>query len=253
MDKLTPLVAELNTNPLSDITVFSKYAKFLDSKSRRENWNEIVNRSMFMHQDKYPHMADGIQKLFDMVRAKKVLPSMRSLQFAGTPIVKSNNRVFNCAFLPIDDYHAFSEVMFLLLGGTGVGFSVQEHHVAKLPDIKAPKSREAYRYQIQDSIVGWSDAVKTVIKAYMCDGHLPEFDYADIRDKGERLITTGGLAPGHAPLKHCIEQMVKLFDDVIQRVNGQTIQRFPITILPVEAHDLCCIIADAVLAGGKLN
>ena len=239
-----------NLNPLSDITVFSKYAKFLDKKNRRENWNEIVNRSMFMHQDKFPHIADGIAKLFETVRAKKVLPSMRSLQFAGVPITKSNNRVFNCAFLPIDDYHAFSEVMFLLLGGTGVGFSVQEHHVAKLPAIKAPKSRGNYRYQIQDSIVGWSDAVKVVIKAYMCDGHLPEFDYGDIRDKGERLITTGGLAPGHAPLKHCLEQMIKLFDDIIFETNGQTTQRFPITIQPIQAHDLCCIIADAVLAGG---
>ena len=152
---------------LADITVFNKYARFDNNLNRRENWNEIVTRNMEMHKTKYPHIADKIEDIYrEFVYTKKVLPSMRSLQFGGKPILMAENRIFNCAYMPAESTKFFSELMFLLLGGTGVGYSVQGRHTNKLPKIKAPESDQEYKYQIQDSIVGWADAVKVVCKAF---------------------------------------------------------------------------------------
>ena len=231
---------EADKRALSDITVFNKYAKYLTSKGRRENFAEICNRNMLMHQAKYPQLETTIGAIYDdFVLTKRVLPSMRSLQFGGRPIEMAHNRIFNCAYMPCEDYHFFSELMFLLLGGTGMGYSVQQRHVGKLPPVGEPKNRNKHKYQIQDSIVGWSDAVKIVAKAFLKGGALPTFDYRDIREKGAELITTGGLAPGPSPLKVCLEQLVLLFNGAVGRA-----------LRPIEAHDAACIIADAVLAGG---
>jgi len=225
---------------LADITVFNKYARFDHSLNRRENWSEIVTRNMNMHKTKYPHMSSKIDEVYkEFVYTKKVLPSMRSLQFGGKPILMAENRIFNCAYMPAESTKFFSELMFLLLGGTGVGYSVQSRHINKLPKIKAPESDNEYKYQIQDSIVGWSDAVKVVCKAFFNAGTLPVFDYRDIREKGADLITTGGQAPGPDPLRTCIENMIPIFRNAVGR-----------RLKPVEVHDLACIIADAVLAGG---
>jgi len=121
---------------LSDITVYSKYSRFLKEEGRRETWEELCTRNMEMHQRKYPKLSAEIEQTFkDFVFPKKVLPSMRSLQFGGRPIELSPNRIYNCAYLPCDDIAAFSEMMFLLLGGSGGGFSVQKQHVANLPVI----------------------------------------------------------------------------------------------------------------------
>ena len=137
---------------LSDITVFMKYAKFQPEKNRRETWEELVTRNKEMHQRKYPNIKNEIEEVYKMVYDKKVLPSMRSLQFGGKPIEISPNRVYNCAYMPIDHVDSFSETMFLLLGGTGVGYSVQKHHVEKLPDLKKPNQDRTRRYLIGDSI-----------------------------------------------------------------------------------------------------
>ena len=123
---------------LSDITVYMKYAKYIPELNRRETWEELVTRNKEMHQKQYPDLKDEIEDNYKLVYNKKVLPSMRSLQFGGKPIQISPNRVYNCAYLPIDHIDAFNETMFLLLGGTGVGYSVQKHHVAKLPVISKP-------------------------------------------------------------------------------------------------------------------
>ena len=122
---------ELSNKILSDITVYMKYAKYLPNENRRETWDELVTRNKNMHIKKYPDLKDEIEKNYKLVYDKKILPSMRSLQFGGKPIEISPNRVYNCAYLPIDDVESFSEIMFLLLGGTGVGYSVQQHHVDK--------------------------------------------------------------------------------------------------------------------------
>jgi ribonucleoside-diphosphate reductase alpha chain len=125
----------LDKQILSDITVYTKYAKYLPEKERRETWDELVTRNMEMHTAKFPKMKESIEQVYkNFVFTKKVLPSMRSLQFGGKAIELNNARIYNCAFLPIDSIHSFSETMFLLLGGTGVGYSVQNHQIEKLPE-----------------------------------------------------------------------------------------------------------------------
>ena len=231
---------DISTKILSEITVYMKYAKFLPNKQRRETWTELVTRNRKMHLKKYPNLKDEIMNAYKFVLKKKVLPSMRSMQFAGKPIEISPNRVYNCAYLPIDDWRAFSETMFLLLGGTGVGYSVQKHHVNELPEIRKPNPNRKRRYLIADSIEGWADAVKILMKSYFFDGSTIKFDYTDIRAKGARLVTSGGKAPGPQPLKECV---VKIEGMLKEKQDGDKLST-------LEVHDIICYIADAVLAGG---
>jgi len=230
---------DISNRILSEITVYMKYARFIPEKNRRETWEELVTRNKEMHQRKYPQLKDEIENVYKFVYDKKVLPSMRSLQFGGKPIEISPNRIYNCAYLPIDDWRAFGEVMFLLLGGTGVGYSVQKHHVEELPAIHRPKSKER-RFLISDSIEGWADAVKALMKSYFTGGSSIRFDYSDIRHKGARLITSGGKAPGPEPLRICIEKIRAILD---LKQDGDQLSS-------IEVHDIVCHIADAVLAGG---
>ena len=224
----------------SDITVFMKYARYRDDLQRRETWHELVYRNRDMHLRRYPQLADEIARVYDeFVIPKKVLPSMRSLQFGGAAIEVSPNRIYNCAYMPVDDIVAFSEAMFLLLGGTGVGYSVQRHHVDRLPAVNPP-TRER-RYLVGDSIEGWADAVKVLVKAYLSDyEYRPIFDYSDVRPKGARLVTSGGKAPGPEPLRVALERMEALLQ---AKEAGSK-------LTPFEAHRLMCFIADAVLSGG---
>jgi ribonucleoside-triphosphate reductase len=231
---------ELSQSILSDLTVYMKYAKFDKNKSRREVWSELVDRNKQMHQKKFPQLKDEIEEVYKMVYDKKILPSMRSMQFAGKPIEISPNRVYNCAYLPIDDWRAFGEAMFLLLGGTGVGYSVQKHHVEKLPEIRKPNAEKRRRYLISDSIEGWADAVKMLVKSYFEGGSTIQFDFSDIRPKGAQLVTSGGKAPGPQPLKECL---VKLEGILSNKKDNDKLST-------IEVHDMVCHIADAVLAGG---
>ena len=223
---------------LSDITTYMKYARHIPEKSRRETWEEIVDRNKSMHLNRFPQLKKEIEEVYKMVYDKKVLPSMRSLQFAGKPAEINNARMFNCSFLPVDDFRSFSETMFLLLSGCGVGFSVQSHHVDKLPEIKVP-TREK-RYLINDSIEGWADAVHMLMKAYLKGGARPRFDFRDIRPKGEQLVTAGGKAPGPDPLKEVLFQVQLILD---RKKSGEK-------LTPLECHDILCHLADAVLSGG---
>ncbi len=235
-----PKKVTMDKQALADITVFNKYARFDHSKNRRENWYEIVTRNKEMHITKYPSMREQIEEVYSThTHTKKVLPSMRSLQFGGRPILMAENRIFNCAYAPAESVKFFSELMFLLLGGTGMGYSVQKRHTDKLPKIKSPESDSEYKFQVQDSIVGWSDAIKVVCKAFFNAGTLPIFDYRDIRDKGSELVTTGGMAPGPEPLRICVNQLIAILRNAIGR-----------KLRPIEVHWMACIIADAVLAGG---
>ena len=133
---------EIASKLLSDITVHMKYARYIPELKRRETWDELVTRNMNMHIKKFPNLELQIRKNYKLVYDKKVLPSMRSMQFGGKPIEVAPNRIFNCAYMPIDDWRAFGETMFLLLGGTGVGYSVQTHHVEKLPESLIQRGRE---------------------------------------------------------------------------------------------------------------
>jgi ribonucleoside-diphosphate reductase alpha chain len=232
----------LDKQILSDITVYTKYAKYLPEKERRETWDELVTRNMEMHTTKFPTMKESIEQVYkNFVFTKKVLPSMRSLQFGGKAIELNNARVYNCAFLPVDSIHSFSETMFLLLGGTGVGYSVQNHHIEKLPEIRKPNYNRKKKYVVQDSIIGWADAVKALFKSYTggLTSHI-EFDFSDIRPKGALLITAGGKAPGPEPLRIALVK--------IEAVLREKDDRSKLT--DIECHDIQCHIADAVLAGG---
>ena len=226
---------------LSDLTVYMKYAKFIPELERRETWEELVTRNMNMHIKKYPQIAGEIVDVYQYVYDKKVLPSMRSMQFGGKPIEISPNRIYNCAYLPIDHLDAFSEAMFLLLGGTGVGYSVQKHHVEKLPEIRKPNPNRTRRFLVGDSIEGWADAIKVLMKSYFGENlSTPEFDFSDVRPKGAQLVTSGGKAPGPQPLKDCLHKLKGMLD---AKEDGEK-------MTPIEVHDMVCHIADAVLAGG---
>ena len=231
---------ELASEILSDITVHMKYARYLPKKYRRETYEELVTRNKKMHIKKFPHLKKEIEETYKFVYDKKVLPSMRSMQFGGKPIAVAPNRIFNCAYMPIDDIRTFGEIMFLLLGGTGVGYSVQRHHVENLPEINKPNGKRTYRYLVGDSIEGWADAVKALVTSYFRGTSKLRFDFSDIRPKGARLVTSGGKAPGPQPLKECL---LKLEGMLELKENGDKLR-------PLDVHDMVCHIADAVLAGG---
>jgi len=227
---------------LSDITVHNKYARHIGDAQRRETWEELIGRNKEMHVKKYPQLEKEIEVLYtDFVKTKKILPSMRSLQFGGKAIELNNARIYNCAFMPIDSIHSFSEAMFLLLGGTGVGYSVQNHNIEKLPEIRKPNYNRNKRYIVQDSIIGWADAIKTLMKSYT--GKLTSkitFDLSDIREKGATLVTAGGKAPGPEPLRLALVQIEAILRTKEDRAK----------LTDIECHDIMCHIADAVLAGG---
>jgi len=231
---------DISNRILSDITVYMKYAKYMPELKRRETWQELVTRNMEMHIKMYPELEKEIRENYQYVHKKQVLPSMRSMQFAGKPIEISPNRIYNCAFAPIDDWRVFSEIMFLLLGGTGVGYSVQKHHVDVLPEIRKPNKERGRRWLVADSIEGWADAVKVLVKSYFFGGSHIQFDFSDIRPKGARLVTSGGKAPGPQPLKECLIKLEGILDS---KEDGEKLK-------PIEVHDVVCHIADAVLAGG---
>ena len=229
---------DISQQILSEITVHMKYARYLPTEQRRETWSELITRNRDMHIANFPHLKSTIEKAYELVYDKKVLPSMRSLQFAGGAIKQTPSRIYNCAFLPIDDYRAFSEVMFLLLGGTGVGYSVQRHHVEKLPAITIPTKKR--RYLVGDSIEGWADCIKMLMKAYFIGRPEPEFDFSSIRPKGALLVTSGGKAPGPQPLQDCVHNIKRIFN---RKKHGEQLST-------LEVHDIICWIADAVLSGG---
>jgi ribonucleoside-diphosphate reductase alpha chain len=224
---------------MSDVVHYLKYARYLNDFKRRETWEENVSRTRDMHAKRYPSLAQEIKEVFDrFVMPKLVLPSMRSMQYGGTPIELNNSRVYNCAYLPIDDRKAFREIIFLLLSGNGVGYSVQQHHVTKLPSIRKPN--KAKKYMIADDVVGWSNAVDALMRAYFEGGFLPLFDFRDIRAKGSPLKTAGGKAPGPEPLRKTLNNIKAVLDS---KESGDK-------LTPIECHDIACYLADAVMSGG---
>jgi ribonucleoside-triphosphate reductase len=229
---------DLSAKIASEITIYGKYARYIPELKRRETWSEVVTRYEAMMLTKYPNMGYEIQEACNAVRRKEILPSMRGLQFAGPAIERNNSRIYNCAFRAAKSPDFFREVMFLLLGGTGVGYSVQERHIGQLPVITAPG--KAKKYLVGDSIEGWADAVKVLVRAYLKGGFLPRFDFSDVRAKGERLITAGGKAPGPGPLRICLDKILGLLET----------KPVGTRLTSVEVSDIACYIADAVLAGG---
>jgi len=232
---------------ISDLTVFSKYARWWGELGRRETYDEIVARNLKMHLDHIDKLDTVTDKeaakemtlwAYKLVHERKVFPSMRSFQFGGEPIHISNNRIYNCAFRFADEISFFSDLMYLLLGGTGVGYSVQRQHVEKLPTIKKPNGE--WVFTIADSIAGWASAVDNLMYAYLAESPRPIFDYSLIRPEGAILKTSGGRAPGPEPLKQTLEDIESILQS--KEVGSQ--------LAPIEVHDIATIIARAVLSGG---
>jgi len=230
---------------LSNVIHYMKYAAYLPESKRRETFEETVTRNKEMHQRKFPYLSQNIESIYkDFVYNKNFLPAMRMLQFSGKAIEKNNARAFNCSYAPIDYYKVFSEAMFLLLSGVGFGYSVQFHHVNKLPKVIKPSKEKAF--VIPDEIEGWADAVNELMKAFFGLGDLPIFDFSKIRKKGSRLITSGGKAPGPEPLKKCLKKI----QEVLIEIASRNEDNLGTEIEPIDCHSILCHIADAVLAGG---
>lgn len=222
---------------LSDVTAFRTYSKYLSHLGRRETIEETINRNMHMHLDRFPKLSKDIVKAYQRVHSLQVMPSMRSLQFGGEAILKNNVRLFNCSFVHMSDPRSFGEVLFLLLSGTGVGYSIQSRHINKLPQIKQP--REEGEFIVHDSIEGWAQALDALIDAYFFQRVRPKFNVSQIRPKGSYLVTTGARAPGPEPLK-------KMLTDVEAKLKSAIGRK----LHEIEVHDINCIVSDCVLAGG---
>ena len=221
-------------NAIADYMHPAKYARYLPEKKRRETFLESVARVEKMHTDKFPDFADDIKEAMDFVRSKKILPSMRVMQFGGKAVEENNSRSFNCSFMLIDRQKAFRDTLYLLLCGTGVGFSVQYEHVDKLPALKHVDSRDVVHYTIPDTIEGWATSVDKLLHSFV-KGYYIEFNYSKIRDSGTPLKTSGGNAPGHLGLKKALDNV----RTVLVGAQGRKMR-------PIECYDVLCHIADAL-------
>lgn len=241
---------------MSDTKFYEGYSRFIDSENRYETWEEAIKRVMDMHREKYRHvmtdeLSEAIDFAEDMYKSKAVLGAQRALQFGGDQIFKHSSKIYNCSFSYSDRPAFFNEAMYLLLSGCGVGFSVQLHHVAKLPPLKKPLSIDAKVFVVQDSIEGWSDAFAVLLSSYFAYGEVyPEyqgyrvhFDYSKIRPEGAH-ISGGFKAPGPEGLARSIEKARSLLDSIF--TSDDTTAR----VRPIHAYDFVMHMADAVLSGG---
>jgi len=240
---------------LQNYTFVSKYARWLEDKNRRETWKEAVERVKNMMHTKYASfgISDDIDWAYEMMYKKKVLGSQRALQFGGEPILKRHAKIYNCTSSYCDRLRFFQECFWLLLCGSGTGFSVQKHHVSKLPSLEhdVPNNNEGIKYVIEDSIEGWADALGVLLSSYfsrpieefkMYKNSYVVFDYSQIRPKGTSLSSGVGKAPGFEPLQNGLEKIRTLLDRCIK--NGQKKLR------PIDAYDIVMHSSDAVLSGG---
>ena len=236
----------MSIKSLSDYTIYAKYARYLPEKKRRETWQEQVDRVFAMHERKFKHILDTNEEFKEhfefakqQVLKKRVLGSQRSLQFGGPQIENHNAKLYNCSYGYISRVKAFSEAMYLLLCGVGVGFSVQQHHIDLLPDIKQ-RQGDTKLFTIPDSIEGWSDAIHEVVNSYF-EGYNVAFDYTQIRPEGA-LISGGFKAPGSAGLKRSIEH--------IERVINTQLETGASRLRAIDVYDVIMHMSDAVLSGG---
>jgi hypothetical protein len=205
--------------------------------ARREALEESINRSMHMHLDRFPKLSSDIIKAFQSIHELKSMGSMRALQFAGNAALRNHCRTYNCSYRSIDDVRAFGEALFLLLSGTGFGYSVQRRHIIHLPVVQKP--REEGQFVVQDSIIGWAQALDAMMEAYFFGRSRPLFDFTKVRAKGSYLVTTGAKAPGPEPLR----QMLRQVEEKLKLAEGRK-------LTSLEVHDIVCITSECVLAGG---
>jgi len=229
-----------DANAFADLVTLTKYSRYDDKLKRREVFSEIVDRDKNMHLQRYPQLKEEISWAFSFVYDKKVLPSMRSMQYAGKAIEANNARIYNCSFSPCNRPRFFQELFWLLLSGVGVGYSIQYDHIEQIPPLAVSINYNRVKhYVIDDSIEGWADALGALIQSYL-KGYYIEFSYHKIRKKGSLLKTAGGRAPGHIPLKSALDRTRNILEQALGR-----------QLRPLECHEIACFAADAVLAGGN--
>lgn len=221
----------------------SRYARFDDDLGRRENWDETVLRYMTFlvtqcnkHNVKIPQ--EDIQDIFNGIYNLEVMPSMRALMTAGPALERDNVAGFNCSYLPINSLRSFDELFYILLCGTGVGFSVETQYTSKLPVVPDTLDYISTVIKVPDSKIGWAESFK-ILMALLYAGQVPSIDYSGIRPAGARLKTFGGRASGPEPLRDLFDFTVQLFN----RAGGRQ-------LTDLECHDICCKIADIVVVGG---
>ena len=240
---------------LQNYTFVGKYARWIPEKKRRETWKESVERVKGMMLESYPSVTEEIEWAYDMMNRKRVLGSQRALQFGGSPVLKHNARIYNCIASYIDRPRFFQECMYLLLCGCGTGFSVQKHHVEKLPElVQKYKANGTKKFTIPDTIEGWSDAVGVLVSSYLEQDELfPEyvgktvsFDYSEIRPAGSYLSSSSGKAPGPEPLKKALSSIKKVLDKAIKEAEFSATKK----LRPIDVYDVVMHAADAVISGG---
>jgi ribonucleoside-triphosphate reductase (thioredoxin) len=222
----------------------SRYARYLPEKARREHWSETVDRYMdFMVNhvnDKHGMVIkDDVRgELREAILNMEVMPSMRSLMTAGPALERDNTAGYNCSYLPVDDPKAFDEAMYILLCGTGVGFSVERQYVSKLPEVPELLFDSETVVVVKDSKEGWAKALRQVV-ALLWSGEIPKWDVSRVRPAGARLKTFGGRASGPGPLEDLFRFCVSTFRGARGR-----------KLTSLECHDLMCKIGEVVVVGG---
>ena len=243
----------MSINSLQEYTRIAKYARYLPEVKRRETWKEQVDRVFSMHREyfkDYPDVMGHIDYAEQAVLKKEILGSQRILQFGGDPIFKHNARVYNCGFGHINRARAFQELMYLLLCGCGIGFSVQTHHVEQLPLVARRKAIVPKVYEVPDTIEGWADAIGVLIASYMGGinefdeyiGEKVEFDYSRIRPAGAPL-SSGAKAPGPGGLMRSIEKITEIFERSLR-------DSVRVKLRSIDVYDIIMHAADAVISGG---
>jgi ribonucleoside-diphosphate reductase alpha chain len=242
MEKKTMSKYELT--PYNTFIAKSRYSRYLDDKGRREHWNETVARYFdFMtknlkEKNGYTLTPELRAELQEAVTSLDVVPSMRAVMTAGAALERQNVAAFNCSYLPIDDPKAFDEAMYILLCGTGVGFSVEQQYVKKLPEVPDQLFDSETTISVSDSKEGWAKSLRQLL-ALLYSGEVPKFDLSKVRPAGARLKTFGGRASGAKPLED-------LFKFVIGKFKGATGRK----LSSLECHDILCKIGEVVVVGG---
>ena len=222
----------------------SRYARWKEGEQRREGWLETVERYFNYLEnyvkDKYDYMMpdDTHKKLVDAVQDLNVMPSMRALMTAGAPLDVCHVPSYNCSYLTVDTPRAFDECMYVLMCGTGVGFSVEKDYVEKLPTVNEQLFNSDTVIKVRDSRIGWAKSLKELI-AMLYSGQIPTWDVSEVRPAGARLKTFGGRASGAGPLE-------KLFNFCIEKFKGAVGRK----LTPLECHDIMCKVGDVVVVGG---
>jgi len=240
----------MSIKALQDYTYVSKYARYEEGKKRRETWNEAVDRVRDMHLRRYPQIEENLRWAFEQVRDRRVLGSQRALQYGGEPVERKHARLYNCSSSYCDRIRFFQEAFWMLLAGSGVGFSVQRHHIDKLPEYSGIVPSKEKIYAVPDTIEGWADSLGILLATYFPHPQYPDwlgrrvvFDYSLIRPKGSLLSSGVGKAPGPEPLRRSLEIIEQLLDQTFL-VDGRKKLR------PIDAYDVMMHASDAVLSGG---